>query len=495
MGISQRRYVDITSGVIGATAVSLQKLVGRVFTDSKRVPAKDVISFYTAGEVLEFFGPGDEASFASAYFSYVSPAPVSRAKEIQFAVCRSEQRDFNLRGATAHLTLDEINGLSDFDISVVVDGATTTASADGVATASSYDEVATEITSALNTAGATGVTVTYDRGIYTAKPTFVITYSGTGSVEVDSGDLASALGLDVAVVDEGGDAQTMLEAYAESIDVSDSFGSALFLTTGDIDEVVDVAEFNAAQNVKHQLYVKVTPQNFSTMQAALIGTASVGLILETPNNKVTAHLPMASMAATDYDRTNATVNYMYRQSGVTLAPQVTTSQDADKYDKARVNYYGETAVAGSNIQFFQRAFLCGPVTAPLDMSVHANEQWFKAYIAQQWFTLQLSTRGIPANLDGIGRAKIVIADAITKALNNGTILVGKTLTTAQKLAVTDATGDYLAWHDIQDRGYWYDAEVVENTGPSGLPEHVLKYTVVYAKGDWVRKIEGSHNLV
>lgn len=494
MSISQRRYVDINSGVIGATAVGLQKLVGRLFTDSQRVPSKDVISFYEAGEVLSFFGPGPEAEFASAYFSYISPAPVSRAKELQFAVQRTEDRAFNLRGGD-HATLGEIIGLDGPTLTLSVNGVDVTAPIDLTAGLTSYDDIAAALSTGIAAVpGADGVTIVYDR-IRVAKPCFTLKYEGEGEVTVAATELATALGLDLAIVDVGGPAQTMLEAYAESIEVSDSFGSALFLTTGALDDVVDVAEFNAAQNVKHQLYVNVTAQNYATFSAALIGTASVGLILETPTNKTAAHLPMAAMAATDYDRTNATVNYMYRQSGITMAPQVTTSQQADLYDAARVNYYGQTAVAGSDISFFQRAFLCGPASAPVDMSVHANEQWFKAYITQQWFTLLVSTRGAPANLDGIAKAKIIIADAITKALNNGTILVGKTLTSNQKIAISDATGDPMAWHDIQDRGHWSDAEIVESTGPSGLPEYVLKYTIVYAKGDWVRKVEGSHNLV
>ena len=59
---------------------------------------------------------------------------------------------------------------------------------------------------------------------------------------------------------------------------------------------------------------------------------------------------------------------------------------------------------------------------------------------------------------------MVIAGAVTKALDNGTILAGKNLTEVQKIAVADASGDDLAWHDVQDKGYWYDAKITENTG-------------------------------
>ncbi|WP_140341631.1 DUF3383 family protein, partial [Vibrio parahaemolyticus] len=74
-------------------------------------------------------------------------------------------------------------------------------------------------------------------------------------------------------------------------------------------------------------------------------------------------------------------------------------------------------------------------------------------IAQQWFSVLLATRGVPANKDGEARALMVIAGAVTKALDNGTILAGKTLTEVQTLAIADASGDDLAWYDVQDKGY------------------------------------------
>ncbi|MDE9571598.1 DUF3383 family protein, partial [Xenorhabdus bovienii] len=98
--------------------------------------------------------------------------------------------------------------------------------------------------------------------------------------------------------------------------------------------------------------------------AALMGTASTGLNLKTDDDHFVQALPMAIMAATDYDRTNATTNYMYRQFGVTFPSQIRTDLDANKLDKLRVNYYGETAVAGSQIRFYQRGFLCGGASNP-----------------------------------------------------------------------------------------------------------------------------------
>src|SRR5699024_4493793 len=235
----------------------------------------------------------------------------------------------------------------------------------------------------------------------------------------------------------GSEAQTMLDAYIATTQANDSFGSVWFMEQGDLEDVVDLAAMNAIFNVKHQLYMVRAPADAEDYAAALLATSSVDLLLRRPGDQTLAVLPGAIMSATDYTRTNATTNYMFRQYGVTFQPQVTTDLAANRYDPLRVNYYGRTAVAGSNIEFFQRGFLCGGVTAPVDMSVHANEQWLKAYIAQQWFTLLLSTRGIPANTDGAGRMRMVIAEAVTRALNNGTILPGRNLTPGQIMAVTD----------------------------------------------------------
>ncbi len=307
--------------------------------------------------------------------------------------------------------------------------------------------------------------------------------------------LADAMGLSSGNRSAGNAAQSPLAAFIAAEKISDSFGSATFLTEMALPQAVELAEYVAGENVKYQLHLAVTAEKAEDWSAALVGTASTGLNLKTDELVFVQALPMAIMAATDYDRNNATTNYMYRQFGVTFPSQISADLDADRFDKLRVNYYGETAVAGSQIRFYQRGFLCGSSSNPLDMSVHANEQWLKAHITQQWFSLLMATRGIPANKDGEARAMTIIAGAVTKALNNGTILPGKTLTDVQKLAVADASGDDLAWHDVQDKGYWYNAQIVEQTGASGLPEYAMKYVLIYGKGDWVRKVEGSHNLV
>ncbi len=184
---------------------------------------------------------------------------------------------------------------------------------------------------------------------------------------------------------------------------------------------------------------------------------------------------------------------MYRQGPFTA--DVTSDAQADTLDAIRVNYYGETASAGQKLAFFQRAFLLGGATAPLDMNVHANEQWLKAYLTAAFLSLQLSLGKVPANEEGRGFILAQVIDGVNLAKLNGTISVGKTLTTAQQIAITQLTGDPDAWREVQTNGFWADVRIVPVTGPSMVTEYVAQYTLAYAKNDVVRKVEGSHNLV
>lgn len=490
MSIKSTRYVDIASAVIGEQSVPQRKLVGRIFTQSALIPAGTVVSF-SSGEVERLFGPdAPESRFAGAYFSYVSPAPVSRPSELQIAPYAPAGRAGTIFGG-AHAPLAQLQGVNAGELALTLGQDAVNATAIDLTAAQSFADVATAIEGV-----APNISVQYDA----VTKRFILTGStiGAGDVTVTPTGLANALGLtDQAAIYSGGEEQqTALSAFQSAESVSDSFGSAYFIDDLTLEQIVPVAEYVAAENVKYQFHVDVPRAEVEEYSAALIGTASVGLNLLQPGEATIAHLPMSILAATNYDRTNAATNYMFRRGGVTIPAQVTTAQDADALDALRVNYYGQTSSAGVPISFYQRGLLCGGAGAPVSMSVHANEQWLKSYIAAQWLSLLLDTGGIPANADGRGRGLVVVGEAITRAIDNGTIIAGKELTPIQRAAVSDASGDPMAWHDVQSKGYWYDVAIVPwNDAPSGQPEYQMLYTIVYSKGDWVNRIQGSHQLV
>lgn len=503
MAIKQTKYVVITSGVIGASAVAQRSLTGLRFTTDGRVPVGQLLQFVDAGAVSDYFGStSPEYNFAVKYFGYVSPAPISKANTLLFAAHAPTGRAPTIYGARLETTLTQLQAVTAGTMSIQLGDTPLDMTAIDLSTATSLANVASLLQTEIRTQGATGqyatATVTYDAltGAFTIAGSTIEDGAAIVTPAGGASDLATLLNLASvgSAASPGVDPQTMLDAFRAAENVSDSFGSLSFQNQGSLDEVTALALYVQSENVKYQFYVTVNPTTAPTFYAALQTISSTGLILNKSASQYLEALPQAIMAATDYQRRNATVNYMYRQGS--FANEVTTTAESDGYDIIRTNYYGVTAIAGQDIGFFQRGFLLGTATSPLDMNVHANEQWLKSFLTSSLLNLQLTTNKIPANLEGAGMIRAQIMEGVDLAKFNGTISIDKTLTQTQKTAIFQLTGDPDAWHDVQSGGFWLDVQIVLNTTePSQVESWTAKYTLAYAKNDVVRKIEGSHNLV
>lgn len=504
MAIPSTRYVIIQSGVTGASAVAERELVGLRFSYNSRMPVDRVFSFSSAAQVAEFFGnETPEAEFALQYFSYVSPPPATIPQRLKFAAFAPAGRSPMIFGDTLSRTLDQLKTITAGTLTIANFGSSSLA-VTGVdfSAATSLADVASALQAAIRLqAGYESATVAYGA----LMREFIIT-KGTvegGSVSGVSGTIADALGLSspAAVLSPGTLAQTPLEAFQRAEQVTDSFGTASFSRQGYImdleTDVIPLAQYIASLNVKYMMLWTVTPLNAADWSAALINTASNALILtEDMTSQHDEALPMAIAASVDYDRPNAVVNFMFRNSTITVKPLVTTEQGANLYDPLRVNYLGQTASAGQNIIFLQRGYMTGnPVNAIVDMGAHLNEQWLKATAAARLLNLLIGKGVVPANQDGIGYVLAVLSELAEQAKDNGTIISGKELTAFQRAEITSLTGDEKAHFDVFNKGYWLGARVVRETGPSGIEEFVIKYTLVYSANVGVRKIEGSHNLI
>jgi hypothetical protein len=496
MAIKITRYVDIISGVAGASSVAQRKLDHRRFVESARVPVGSIVEM-GSGDADAFFGSSSvEAAFARQYFGYVSPAPASAPRSLQFAAYAPTGRAPAVFGGT-HGALTALQAISSGAVNITFGSTTHDVTGINLAGAASLADVATALQAAIRLetgAQFTSATVTYDA----VRQSFVLTGAvvEAAAVAVGTGTLAALLGWNGqgVILSPGTAIQTPLDAFQAAEQSSDSFGSASFGSTLTTDEHKAVAQYVAGENIKYQYYVQVTAATYSAIAAALTGIQSTGLILNGAAGEYKEAIPAAIMAATNYDRRGSAINYMYRQVGGYTA-DVTTDSAANAYDAARVNYYGQTASAGQNISFFQRGYLLGSATSPVDMSVHANEQWLKSYLTAQLLSLQLSLSKIPANNEGRAYILAQLADAVNKAKVNGTIIVDKVLTTAQQIAVGQITGDPDAWRDVQSKGFWADVVIVQRVPVSGVTEYEAQYTLVYSKGDVVRKVTGSHNLI
>lgn len=501
MAIRFSKYVDITSGVAGTAAVRLRDLIGRLFTQSPLLGAGDVVEMDDAGDVAAFFGDqSPEHLRALLYFSYVTPS-LSGPRLISFAryaPTGDTTKIYGDRNATANLaTLAAISaGALSFEFennaTVVVSGIDLTGSA-------SLAAVASTIQTALNAnadVNLDNATVTYDatRGAFIFSN--ALASPGTVSIAASSA-LSTALGWsspNTRFVD-GIAAQSPVTAVTASVDVSDNFGSFAFVgDLADLTAYSQVAAFVAGQNIRYMFMVPVRSMLDAADYAAGLGSfAGVAVTFSPLVGEFPELIPMAIEAATDYSKRNAVVNYMFRQIGGITA-SVNDDATSDQLDALRVNYYGRTQTAGQVIQFYQRGLLMGTPTDPSDMNVYANEQWLKDRCAAQLMALLLGTNRVPANASGRGMILATVQDSIDAAIYNGVISVGKELTTPQKLFITTQTGDELAWHQVNNVGYWIDAviQLDETVAPA---QYKAVYTLIYSKDDAIRKVEGTHFLI
>ena len=76
----------------------------------------------------------------------------------------------------------------------------------------------------------------------------------------------------------------------------------------------------------------------------------------------------------------------------------------------------------------------------------------------------------------------------------GSIEVGKTLTTAQKAYIGNATGSTTAWQQVQTSGYWLNVVISQYT-VDGVNQYKAVYTLIYSKNDTIRLVQGTDVLI
>lgn len=501
MAISMDKYVRIQSGVGGGNAVRRRDLILRIFTESALMSPDSVLEFGGPDAVADYFGRNSpEHNRAKIYFGYVSPN-ITRPTKLGFARDQSTPSAPVTIGFARPYNLNAIKAVSG-KVTVTL-GATdyTTASEVSFASAASFADVATTLQAAINGIAEApqvlkGATVEYDA----AGPRFTITGGATVGDAMKfapDGGVADALGLSGGANDVAGVAEALPpdESVALADDISNNYGTFVFVRQLSIDEQVSIAMANAAKNVQFEFVLPVTIASYEAASAALMSIASCSLVLVADTNTEFDELiPGAIKAATDYTRRQSVVSYMYRDMPG-ISAKVFKTEVSNMLDRARVNYYGQTQTAGQLIAFYQRGVMMGTATAPVDQNVHANEQWLKDDAAAGFLELMRTLGRVSANTLGINKVVNTLQDTVDRALYNGTISVGKPLNTTQKLYISEQSGDETAWIQVQNIGYWVTCTVEEYDTEDGRKEWKAVYTLIYSKDDAIRKVEGTHILI
>ena len=194
-------------------------------------------------------------------------------------------------------------------------------------------------------------------------------------------------------------------------------------------------------------------------------------------------------ATTNYNAVNGTISPMFKQFP-NDKPSIEDDATANLLDPVNVNYLGLTQQAGKGISFYQRGY----TQDGTDIAVLFNEIWLKDAITTQAFNLFLALNKVPANEDGVSLLTTALTSIFDEAKTNGVISVGKTLTTTQKAYIDQITGETESWRTVQENGYIF-IPVLSQQSIQGKDEWVFTYTMIYGKGDSIRKVVGSDILI
>lgn len=497
--ISLKRYVDITSVVGAAAAVSTRDLNARFYTSNHLVPTDSFVEFTSAADVGTYFGTdSDEYARAVFYFGWVSKSATT-PNQLAFARWANAAVGSTIYGKVATYALGSFTSITTGDFTLTLGGFTHHLTAIDLHLAGSLAAVAAAVQAAIRAFSGggtawTSATVTYDA----TRKSFNLVSGATGADVIDviagvTTNLAGPLGwLTGAILSNGSAVETITEVLTISTEADNNFGSFGFVDTLTLDQITEAAEWNLTQNNMFLYSVGVEADDVGDYTDALAEIGGTTLTLSPLADEYPEQVPMMQAGATNYDAVNSVSNYMFQQFNLT--PSVSSNSDADLYDGLRVNYYGVTQTSGQLIAFYQKGVMLGLPTSPSDQNVYVNEIWLKDALGAALMTLLLAQTQVPANLTGQAMILGILQGVINQGVTNGTISVGKALTDVQKSYVTTVSGDNTAWQQVQNQGYWVSVKIVTFV-ESLVTKYKAVYTLIYSKDDVIRKVEGSDILI
>ena len=502
MPISQSKYVAITSGIGGASAASRKDLGLRLFTTNALFPLNSVIEFSSALDVENFAGASSqEAEIAAAYFGWVSKSVNSPRKISVMGVSLNATAPI-IRSTKTVEQLTAFTAITNGSFALSMGGTSYSVTDLDFSAATSYADIATAIETGINgnTAGGdlwTAATVTFNA----ETSSFILTGGATGdntityaTAATTGTDISSLIGWSEStepILSDGYAATNLSEILNTSIELSDNFASYAFVgLTLDATQINEAGAWNDTQNNLYMYCGDVDSTNYQTIIETAAAHEGMAINYQPLINVLPAYLiPATILAATDYTHVNGTVNYMYQQFP-NQAVTVDTNELANTLDALHINYNGQTQKAGQKIEFYQDGYLADGT----DIAVYANEIWLKDAMITEILNLEIALEKIPANVDGLAQIEAILQGVIDEALNNGVIMPGKTLTNTQKAYITQITGDNTAWQRVQLNGYVLTVELSQQI-VNGATKYIAEYTLVYSKGDTIRKVEGRHILI
>lgn len=496
MAISIKKYVDIKSGVNNIRTATEKELIARIIYPSERLDPNKVYEFDNLADVRDFFGESDDAyKIAEKYFGFVNKYSRSPRK-ISF-YRNWTNGAYPTIASTEETSLETLQAITSGELDIKIGSVSKTISSIDLSGATSDEDVASILQTAIRNA-AGGTTSFANATVQTIFGAYIIA-SGTQAKETieltEETTLSDALNLHNGQEQrEGRPTGTLSQIFENCYQVSNNF--ATFIVDGyySAAEKATLATYVAENYPSEFMFVvPVTSSDYQTLQAALSNINGVSLELcgtAEDTGKFNFVLPMAITATTDYNKENGTVDYMYTQDA-NMNVIVDNDTEAEQYDDVKVNYYGRTQQAGQKLAFYQNGVLQGNYQ---DQNIYVNEIWLKDALVTKFLNYMLLTANWYANKAGQAIGQGLIVDIIERAKLNGTITTEKEISENDKVYIYNVTADENAWRQIYEQGY-YLITSIEKVKINNQDTYQFNYTLLYSKGDSIKKVEGYNILI
>lgn len=281
-----------------------------------------------------------------------------------------------------------------------------------------------------------------------------------------------------------GTSETALTAYTRVTEEFSNFGAFAFygdsFELGDKDDggLLDVAKANEGREYGWVAVIKTTDSSQSSDSAALEGLMMVHL-----THDLTA--PLSWYASVDYNKSGSAGTIDFKQFGGHGAT-ISTDNGKTTADSIKVNYIGLVQDYGTGLKFYQR----GVNMDGTDLGVIRDMCWINSEIVRGYFNLQNNSQKVPANHVGCAMVRNVIVSVATRAIENGAILLDKPITEEKVAIINQYAQNDNAADSVATVGYYIDTKIIEDGG-----SYKVVYTLIYAKGDHIQKVDGQHILV
>lgn len=437
MSISASQIVSVVPRVINAGGTDLE-ITGLFLTKNPLCVFPGTLSYTSADAVGAYFGL-DSAEYETAtnYFLGYDNS-FKKPRRIHFARYVKEDIPAALIGAQA-ASMSELKAITSGELNITVNGTNHPLTSLDFSTAKTQSDVAKAVQDVL-----TGTTVSYNSNLNA----FIISVGAGGAstnITFATGTAADAMGLTEdagATISAGSDALSPSENMNSIKNVTQNWVSFTTMEEETDDVILEFADWTNDTNGEY-LYCPWTTQgadinpNASTNLPKKLADSNYEGVLLTYGGLDKTVLAMSIAACIDWDRNNSIVTWAFKsQTG--LSADVADDATAANCETLRVNFYGKYATRNDEFIYYYQGRMSG-----------GKFEFVDAYVGNLWLrnALQVSIMNglnqagrVPYNEDGYTFIRAWCNDPINRAINNGVINNGVTLSESQRAQLMSEAG-------------------------------------------------------